>query len=232
MKKAFTLAEVLLVVAIIGVIAAMTIPTLINNIQNKELVEGLKSNYSILTQAVNNLNNDYGSIESAAGLSVSVALSFYNALKTELKIVKACDANKDAGVCFHNGMTGYKNLHGDNGPYDFNIVPRVILANGAMIGFSTAGATDCSSTPTIVTSGPLYQSSCEMIAIDINGFKKPNVLGRDIFMFWIAKTGLYPRGSHGDYDYETSNFCNPTLIHAWSGQACAAKVLTEQAISY
>jgi len=34
------------------------------------------------------------------------------------------------------------------------------------------------------------------ISIDVNGFRKPNTLGRDIFRFWIPDNGIaYPRGS-------------------------------------
>ena len=49
-KKAFTLAEVLITLGIIGVVAAMTLPSLINNIQSKQLEAGLKKQYSIISQ--------------------------------------------------------------------------------------------------------------------------------------------------------------------------------------
>ena len=52
MKQAFTMAEVLITIGIIGVVAAMTLPSLINNAQNKEFEEGLKRYYSILSQAL------------------------------------------------------------------------------------------------------------------------------------------------------------------------------------
>ncbi len=48
---AFTLAEVLITLGIIGVVAAMTIPTLMNNTGNQALVTGFKQNYAILQQA-------------------------------------------------------------------------------------------------------------------------------------------------------------------------------------
>ena len=57
---AFTLAEVLITLAIIGVVAAMTIPTLINNYQKKQTVTQLKKAYTTLANVVymSNLNND------------------------------------------------------------------------------------------------------------------------------------------------------------------------------
>ncbi len=49
MKKfAFTLAEVLITLGIIGIVAAMTLPSLIIRNQNKALEAGLKKNYSII----------------------------------------------------------------------------------------------------------------------------------------------------------------------------------------
>ena len=51
-KKGFTLAEVLITLGIIGVVAAMTIPSLINAAQGKELETAFKKAYSVLTQAV------------------------------------------------------------------------------------------------------------------------------------------------------------------------------------
>ena len=52
MKKAFTLAEVLITLAIIGVVAAMTIPTLIQNYRLKVLKTRYTQTYAILTEPV------------------------------------------------------------------------------------------------------------------------------------------------------------------------------------
>lgn len=52
MKKGFTLAEVLITLVIIGVIAAMTIPTLMNSTNNQEFRVGLKKAISSLNQAM------------------------------------------------------------------------------------------------------------------------------------------------------------------------------------
>lgn len=48
--RAFTLAEVLITLGIIGVVAAMTLPTVINNKRNKELETAFKKSYSMLAQ--------------------------------------------------------------------------------------------------------------------------------------------------------------------------------------
>ena len=58
--KGFTLAEVLITLVIVGVIAAMTIPTLMNNTQKQEFVSQLTKTYSTLSQGLNQIwnNND------------------------------------------------------------------------------------------------------------------------------------------------------------------------------
>lgn len=49
MKKAFTLAEVLITLGIIGVVASMTMPSLISKYQERVFVERLKQTYSIFS---------------------------------------------------------------------------------------------------------------------------------------------------------------------------------------
>lgn len=60
MKKAFTLAEVLITLGIIGVIAAMTLPALIGHYRQKVLQEQFKVAYSLLQQAVLKIEADWG----------------------------------------------------------------------------------------------------------------------------------------------------------------------------
>lgn len=63
MKKAFTLAEVLITLGIIGVVAAMTLPALVAHYKTKELSTALKKFYSVINQAVTFSIAEYGDIE-------------------------------------------------------------------------------------------------------------------------------------------------------------------------
>ena len=51
-RTAFTLAEVLITLVIIGIIAAMTIPSLLNNTNKQEFRTALKKSISVLNQAI------------------------------------------------------------------------------------------------------------------------------------------------------------------------------------
>src|SRR5574344_2035276 len=90
MKKfAFTLAEVLIVLGIIGVVAAMTIPTLINNYQVSQYESALKHTYSTLIAGFKQieLNNDCDSL-SCTGIfnnNASTDTDFNNNLDVAVK---------------------------------------------------------------------------------------------------------------------------------------------------
>ena len=59
-KCAFTLAEVLITLGIIGVVAAMTIPALIHKFNNKALEAQYKKSVSIISQVIMKAKADYG----------------------------------------------------------------------------------------------------------------------------------------------------------------------------
>lgn len=59
-NQAFTLAEVLITLGIVGIVAAMTIPALVNRTQGKELETSLKKSYSVLQNAFNQMSYDEG----------------------------------------------------------------------------------------------------------------------------------------------------------------------------
>lgn len=63
MKKGFTLAEVLITLGIIGIVAALTIPNLIENYEKYITVVKLKRAYSIISQVVERAIADYGDIK-------------------------------------------------------------------------------------------------------------------------------------------------------------------------
>ena len=61
-KKAFTLAEVLITLGIIGIVAEMTMPALIANYQERVIVSQLKKVYSTLSQADKMAEAEYADI--------------------------------------------------------------------------------------------------------------------------------------------------------------------------
>ena len=75
MKKGFTLAEVLVTLGIIGVVSAMTVPTLMQNYQKKSYVTQLHKVYNELNQVLLKYQTDKNAINlTEAGLTSTAAL--------------------------------------------------------------------------------------------------------------------------------------------------------------
>lgn len=213
-KKAFTLAEVLITLGIIGVVAAMTIPTLIGNSEKQRIISQVKEDYNILSQATNQINNDCGGDVVSCITSPPVTDDEKEQLATlykqKLSIAKDCNDDVTTG-CFAN-LT-YTRLN--TNPF-YNIETRsswnnarIVLANGTAAAFQWYGA---------LGYPPYYFE----IDIDINGPKAPNQVGKDFFMFVYDrnKKALVPEPSIS------------TCVVGGIGNGCAAKILQENNITY
>ena len=91
--KAFTLAEVLVTLAVIGIVAAMTIPNLVQTYQSRAWETAATTFNRKLGEALKVMNTQ----ETLAGYSSTEA--FVNELSKHLKITKTCD-NKNLTACF------------------------------------------------------------------------------------------------------------------------------------
>src|SRR5574344_1899855 len=140
-KAAFTLAEVLIVLGIIGVVAAMTIPTLIEHTRKQETSTALKKFYSNMNQAIKLSEIDNGDPSNWEYIPGSTkAIDFFNMyLKDYLKVSK------------------------------INISNSTIYLNDG-------------------TSLYLWTGNCVDMLFDVNGDKKPNSFGKDIFDFLFCSS--------------------------------------------
>ena len=209
-NNAFTLAEVLITLVIIGIIASMTIPTLMNNTNKQEYVSRLKKTYSTLSKAANAVIAEHGSAKNWADSSESV----YTLFKEHLQLSKDCGS---AAGCFP--QTPIKKL-GDGSSLDWNndtSFKKLILADGVNVSFESN--TNCNFDD---SSSAGVKDGCGFIQADINGEKGPNIIGIDVFEFVLKENGLYPDGC--DYD----NLCDKNH----SGYACTCKVIRENAMNY
>ena len=97
MKKGFTLAEVLITLGIIGVVAAMTIPTLVTQNQQKSWNTAASLFNRKLGEALKIMNSQM----SLAGHPTTEA--FVDELSKHYKIIRVCD-NTELSKCFVNGV--------------------------------------------------------------------------------------------------------------------------------
>lgn len=204
-KFGFTLAEVLITLGIIGVVAAMTIPTLMKNTQDLELKSAWKKAYSTIAQASLSVKNDNGG--TFAGITCSatyISDCLRDAYLVYLKSIKTCDTYSNVlgpyGPCFHP-LTGgqflytVKDLSGASslqvnsyGPFFGGAASGIILQDGQLVLFYYFDST-CAS------GGEGYTDRCAGITVDVNGFKGPNTIGRDIFAVHVLKDKIVPTGA-------------------------------------
>lgn len=208
-NKAMTLAEVLITLAIIGIVAAMAIPGLISKTGQSELNAKLKKVYAGLSAATNTLKMNNG------GTLLDLFQS-HNDLRDKYASIlnwqKKCDSADVQGKCWHihDGTGHWKRYIGANVGIGYNLETGLVLSDNIFLNFVHLSS-DC-------TAGNFLNSNigCSWIIADVNGFKNPNVIGKDIYYFYILKDKLIPWGTK---ESAMSDYCNG------DGLYCAAKRL-------
>lgn len=216
----FTLAEVLITLGIIGVVAGMTIPILMNNTQRREYVTALKKANSIIAQAIIMIKQDNGGTLVGIGNSSNVFLQY-------LHYSKKCNAGEPgcwANPTYNLNGTLTSNVSSGN-LYVFSPQQTAVLSDGMLLNF-------CSFIASCDNAGYSLNGvnmSCGRLQVDVNGFKGPNTYGRDIFEFYVTDRGPIPSGANGIL---TTGICDPTVTTDINGLACTAKVLNDGVENY
>ncbi len=232
MTKAFTLAEVLITLGIIGVVAAMTLPSLIANYQKKQTVVQLKKAYSEIDQAIRTAQVEHGTLDTwdLSGFSTQQERTKFftdNYLLPNIKVIKTCDLSNRYD-CWP--QTTY-NIDGEI-RNEGNLVNNsksyyLITASGYSMGYWLHG-----------------NGNGGWFIIDINGPKRPNTFGKDIFRFWMnwgtenpSGYGFWPSGMSpvlnltrdnikaGDVLGDGYGNCIKNSGKVNSGYACAALIM-------
>ena len=233
-KRGFTLAEVLITLGVIGIVAAMTLPALVNKYKEKQRVSQLKKTYSILSQAFQMATNEYGDItgwgltdtntgnkddEGNAIYDNSSPLMVANRFKKYIKL--------SSGKNKHE-FRAYQSLDGRN--YSSKGDSAISNKNKNIL-YLTDG--------TIVMFGWSY-ADCAHIARscgDIEVFLPESIakLGVSTFWFYITPEGIRPYGHDGDLQ-PFSEFCdinNSNGINSVDqGRGCAAWVIYNGNMDY
>lgn len=171
-RFAFTLAEVLITLAIIGVVAALTIPVLVSKIQQNELETAFKKVFTNLEQAYALYYSDRGNVAPDFRKDED-KLAFLNYFKTVSSTIPLKYKVHAYDKSFANATYGPDGVEFRN-PY-FRV-----LQDGSFMGF--AGA---------------YVGG--LVMVDTNGPKPPNSLGYDIFIFASATQLVYTDTVHWWY---------------------------------
>lgn len=225
MKNGFTLAEVLITLGIIGVVAAMTLPTLSMKTQNAECRAALKVAYSLLTNAATRMKADDVSVNPRDYPSNTFVLTFRNYFKLAHKGGTYWDCtNNDIFITTEESEnnpgttdTAYFTYNRSRNIYTKLLDDgQFILANGMLVAFEN--------NPTSFEgNGSIY------IHVDVNGkSKKPNVWGIDLFTFQFMNNGqILPMGAPGT-DYEDNPIaCSKDSDSIINGIGCAQPAIAD-----
>jgi len=219
-RGAFTLAETLITLTIIGIIAAMTVPTLMSKYQKHTYVVGLKKAYSQLSQVVKFIPEaegcSAGDFDCAFNATHPPDYHLANVFSKHFKVSKYCNSRDEEGCeWLSDRMLGAA-------------ASGFIIDDGMAYGLHRV---------------------FPHIIVDINGLKEPNKIGRDVFYFEVA-TGAhnnnfpagtvlpigsklwdlyhYPDGDISTNYWRERNSCTSENVNP----TCTARVLEEDAMNY
>ena len=181
MKKnisAFTLSEVLITLGIIGVVASMTIPSLIQKYKRQETTARLKKFYSTMSQAIMRAEADLGT-------------KVYEWDSVTMSSVNPGQSYNETYAYYKKYLDQYiKTLKVEKGVYD------------------TENNIDAKTKVYFPDSSTMEVNAgyCVSLYYDVNGDKKPNELGRDIFLFFIATSFIHQFEGREQELYENRSF--------------------------
>ncbi len=213
MKRSFgfTLAEVLITLGIIGVVAALTLPNLVANYKKQALVSQLRKTVSILEQGFQKMRADAGGVDSLEDTEIFVTLRNSDSPEPMSNYI---DGDPIGNSFYRYDMAkyfsivdcpkypiGYERKYRDTEDVDTFAEERyILLSDGTMLSFDMIET---------------RQGITGSVIIDVNGIKAPNVFGYDVFQFYIENDGKLSDystaddcadgGSYGCYNYLARN---------------------------
>lgn len=250
-SSGFTLAEVLITLGVLGIVASWTLPSLVKNYQNAQYVTGLKRAVSALQQGFKNYMSEQGTSQLGDTLLFNGNEAFGEANRQNIM---------DAFVKkYFKVMTTETNAHWHESPeFDYDIIALgpVAFDPGGNFGdytykFRTIDGISygimleesCNSQSNSINN---IKAFCGSIMIDINGNKKPNKYGRDIFFFIMIQDGSLIPGygtryaqfrdgteniiNSNNYWQKNNAYCgrlNSSDLTNVLGWACAARIIEE-----
>lgn len=190
-------------------------PSLITNYKKKQTVTQLKKVYSTISQAyemskLENESSEYW-IDSSAPINTDIVKKYVQTywlpyFKSIQECSKYGDCSYDAVAKSPNGSTNL-NLTGNN-RYS------IILSDGTLIAFVPFAWDEDSNTQ--------YWGGSQTFYIDLNGAKKPNIIGKDVFIFKISNNKII-----ANCQTSTENYINSNCSKSGNCQCCSGKIVRD-----
>ena len=166
-KAGFTLAEVLITLGIIGVVAAMTIPTLLTHLDNKAAATKLKKAYSVLSQSTRFMTANDETIVAVCATNDSYCLGeYFNKYMKFITVRKGKPQGDNLKDCWSGNISSMAT----------EIKYCGVTADGISYLFDMEHAGGES-------------DRVALIDIDINNINKPNLYGKDRYVLRVTQSG-------------------------------------------
>ena len=196
-KQAFTLAEVLIVLGVVGVVAALTLPTLISNVHDKVVERQIQVIQRKINQGTEGMQ-----VRGALLENYPTTSAFIDELSKDMKIISKCDSDhlrdcwpyqeilidnngEDKAIDITTQKEGQKAFKMTTG--DYAEVMGVVFGNGTpmMLAYDKKCTLFDPDQPYEVNkdTGMSATSACIAGVYDINGPKGPNKIGKDVVLF-------------------------------------------------
>ena len=229
LSMAFTLAEVLITLTIIGVVSSIIIPTIKLKCQEAITISKLSKVYAQFDSSFNSAVAQFGP-PNVWGLEASYydkeekitktpgGEKFFSLLSSGLKAEKIDMRNETMPSHYMNHTT----------PNNVAEMSNFRLPDGTIIFHAWIQNKQCNhNTNGKGKNNQFLSSLCGDFKIDLNGKRQPNMLGIDQFSFRISKRGIIPTGLPDDgRALETS--CVAKEAAAYNGNGCTAYAITKK----
>lgn len=208
-RSGLTMSEALFTLAIIGVIAALTVFGLVTKISDTKNIAALKKFYSSISQVtmfviLDRSSPNYWGLDEYSQNSSALAFSYY---RPYFKVVRECSNETGcwqyptkflSGKVYLKRAKMYQYMFTlvDGMNVIMNVYPKDIVRSEF---------------------GVNVEKDSVVFIIDVNGNAYPNQMGRDIFAFVLNGSDIVPSGTDNSYN------CNK----AASGLTCAARVIND-----
>ena len=210
MKRGFTLAETLITLVIIGVVAALTVPTMIAKYQKEQTVTRLKKAYSTLGNAWQQSHFEFG-IPEESMLDITPQEYFNKYWKKYFEVSKYCDSYQ---AC------GYKTYYPHSFPNGNNTGSAIIIPAWGFSFYTNDGILYA-----FRTKQSNNETPSKIIMVDINGSNGPNRIGKDLFYFDRYDNPPLGIKTNG-YDASSSQI-NSECSRNGNGHYCATKIVKD-----
>ena len=190
-QKAFTLAETLFTLAIVGVVAALTVPTLKQSADEATHVAAVKKAYAIAKEATTNLEQKEGDLSTWPWNNTTQMNKLYQSVMTTIG---------------GNAWRAYQTFQIDGSNWAYISPDSYFMTSDGMTWYVYNW-----------NAGAKYGSGATVygcIHVDTNGPKEPNALGVDVHAFTISSDGVNPMGD-GLHDQNKTWACtNYAIMHS------------------